>query len=94
MPDRTVYRGESGSLTGTPHGRWPGIGHVRAQAAKTSVAMGQPQRRRGELLMRLQRQLDRLICGRSARPKPPVVIVNADDIVLTKVVAVLDLNEH
>jgi len=44
--------------------------------------------------MRLQRQLDRLICGRSARPKPPVVIVNADDIVLTKVVAVLDLNEH
>jgi hypothetical protein len=43
---------------------------------------------------RLQRQLDRPICGLSARPKPPVVVVKADDIVLAEIVAVLDLNEH
>jgi hypothetical protein len=56
--------------------------------------MGQPQSRRAELLMRLQRQLTRQICGRSVRSMPLVIIVKADDIVLTEVVAVLDLNEH
>ena len=32
--------------------------------------------------------------GRSVRPKPPVIIVKADDVVLAEIVAALDLNGH
>jgi hypothetical protein len=35
-----------------------------------------------------------LIFGRGVRPKPAVVIVEADEVILAEIVAVLDLNEH
>jgi hypothetical protein len=35
-----------------------------------------------------------LIPGRSVWPQPPVVIIQPDDVVLTEVVAVLNLHKH